>query len=196
MQNVLKFLKKLDTPLTYAIASLVAGLAFLLLPTLVLDILLVATGACVTLLAILHLAIDLAERGARPFLMLEVIRDIMFAVVGVSLCVLRSDISDTVCRLLGGIITLYTLFRLYKLSGVTEHERAWWAELIITIVIAVFGAWLMLFPVYSQIMTGVALLIVGAKFFIEAWKRKAPKKPKGGTDDNGDYYTDDFVDKT
>ena len=205
MQKPLDFLKKINNPLTYAIALCTVGLAFIILPNFVIDIVMMVIGALLIASAVLTIALSgEGTRGSLIDLFLRrgvLLRSLLVLILGIVLITVRSSVSETVLDVLGGVIGLYALFKLIHPSHSTASRNfLWWVRTVWLIILIFIGIVLFLFPIWPKITAGIAALAVGIKLIFDAVGRNKAAGEEGRSDDasgkSGDYYTDDFVDKS
>lgn len=193
-EKLLGFLKKLNTPLAYALLLAVAGLLLVILPEEVLSIFFVAAGFVVSAFAVSRLVVDSADRSRSFGYTLRIILDAALIALGFSLIFLRTALVAMLARALGFVMSAWAIYRIYLLSKIDSRGKSWGLKLASAIVFLVSGIALLAYPVYPNIMVGVALILIAAMFFTKI-KGFEPKEeePKG---EDGVYYTDDFVDKS
>ena len=210
MQNMREFFKKLNNPITYGIAFVVIGLAFILLPDMILDITITVIGALIFIFGLLNIIFIGREATAHPIVAIlgggTILIGIMQIIFGVSLMIVRSAVGGTVCDVLGVLIMLYAGFKLFKISLKSAyHGRNYRIELTLYSLLLAIGLFVLIFPLYPHITAGGALIAVGAKLLADAIATKYDKNGKSeapGSAENreklntGDYYTNDFVDKS
>lgn len=188
MKKIVNFLHKLNTPLFYAILSAVFGLAFLLLPVAVLDVLLVIVGITVTLAALVLLSdIDSSVRDTSYYLSL--VKGVAILIFGIVTAIARSALSRMLASSLGLYILIKALPTLVRLIVTTEPRGArWWKDIIICAVEVLLGLWMTVYPIYPKILTGIILIVLSIDTFISL---------KSGSSDSDDgYYEADFEDKS
>lgn len=193
MQKLFAFLKNLNTPLVYSLLLILFGALFIILPSEVLDILILIVGVALILLALVRLTITISDsRGGT--LSIDLITDILIGISGVALIAMQSSVAALVCRVLGVIIALYALVKLLRYSRAEEkRDIRFWLGASLYIALVVLGIWLGFFPLWPKVMTGIALLVLAAKFIYDEFERRRDAR---GRMENGAYYTDDFEDKT
>lgn len=193
MQKLFAFLKKLNTPLVYSLLLILFGALFIILPSEVLDILILIVGVALILLALVRLTITISDsRGGT--LSIDLITDILIGISGVALIAMQSSVAALVCRVLGVIIALYALVKLLRYSRAEEkRDIRFWLGASLYIALVVVGLWLGFFPLWPKVMTGIALLVLAAKFIYDEFERRRDAR---GRMENGAYYTNDFEDKT
>ena len=193
MQKLFEFLRKLNTPLAYAIALIIIGALFILLPSAVLDILILLFGVLLILFSLIRITIYVSDKrgGVISF---ELLTDILLGICGVALTSMQSGVTHLICRVLGLIISLYALAKLLRHSKTVQiRDRRFWLTAAVYIALVVVGLWLGFFPLWPKVMAGIAALILAGKFihdYIET------KRDAHGKMENGVFYTDDFEDKT
>ena len=204
------FFQKLNNPTTYGISFIIIGLAFILLPAFILDVTVAIIGALVFIFGLLNIIFIGREATANPLAAIlgggTVIKGAMQIIFGISLMLVRSAVSDTVCDVIGVIIMLYAAFKLFRISLRSAwHGRHYRLELTLYLILLAVGLFVLLFPLYPHITAGGALISIGAKLLTDAIAQYRDKKASRGNRDSsesggklntGDYYTDDFVDKS
>lgn len=193
MQKLFEFLKKLNTYPVYVTTLIIFGALFILLPSAVLDILILVLGVLVILFALVRITITVSD-NKRGTVSIKLIADILLGIAGVALTSMQSGVTHLICRVLGMIISLYALAKLFRHSkGAHTRDRKFWLTAALYIGLVVVGLWLGFFPIWPKVMAGIAALILAGKFihdYIET------KRDAHGKMENGVYYTDDFEDKT
>lgn len=198
MQNfkkkILGFLEKLNTPLAYAILLGVAGLLLIILPKEILSIFFIAAGVFVLAFAVSRLLVDTADKSQGFGYVFRIISDSLLIALGLALIFLRTTLLAMLARLIGAVMIAWAIYRIYLLSKVESREKKWGLRLASSIVLLVSGVALFAYPVYPDIMIGIALIILSFMFFTKIKKFEGMTDEQGNTD--GVYYTDDFVDKS
>ncbi len=195
MHKIIEFLKRINTPLALSIVLIIFGLSFVLLPEGVLDIAVAVIGAILLTFGIVLFATSGGSDGAvsRPSRR-DTALSVAIAIGGLALITMQSGVSVVICRVLGTVMLIYSALNLYKFNKThPERDGAFWWETITSSIIILLGAWLGFFPSFPRLMSGIALIAVGIKMLIGALR-----PPKRGSSDGakGDYYTDDFEDKS
>ena len=205
-----EFFKKINNPTTYGASFVIIGLAFILLPDMILDITITVIGALVFLFGLLNIIFIGREATANPIIAIlgggTILKGIIQIVFGVSLMIVRSAVGETVCDVLGVLIMLYAGFKLLKISlKYAYHGRNYRLELTLYSLLLAVGLFVLIFPLYPHITAGGALIAVGAKLLADAISTKYDKSGKSENPEStapheklntGDYYTNDFVDKS
>ena len=212
MKNVLFRLRKLNNPFTYSIAMCAAGLAFVILSKSILDLIILVVGGVISLLAIALIAAwafaPEKERGIPLIRHGAIIKSSILLLFGISIMLIRSSVSRTVCIILGIILSLYSVFRLSRPSRiVVERDFRWYLEGIVLVFFIFLGASIAIFPLWPKITAGIALLALGAKLLVDEIlirvkngkktrtraKKSAPGQKRSRPTN---IYSDDFVDKS
>ena len=210
MHKVRDFFKKLNNPLTFGITFALIGLAFILLPSAILDITVALIGAIVFLFGLFNIIFIGREATTNPLAALlgggALMKGIIEIVFGISLIIIRSAVGETVCDVLGVLIMLYSGFKLFRISiRSAYHGRHFRLELALYSILLAIGLFVLIFPLYPHATAGGALIALGAKLIADAVTRLRDKRQRegasqpaerGGKLNTGDYYTDDFVDKS
>lgn len=193
MQRLFEFLKKLNTPLVYSALLILFGALFIFLPSEVLDILILTLGVLMILLALVRLTVTVSNsRGGT--LSVELITDILIGIGGIALTAMQSSVAHLICRVLGVAIAIYALVKLIRHSKPEQkRDKRFWLGASVYIALVTAGLWLGFFPLWPQIMTGIALLVLAGKFIYDEVEKRRDAR---GKTENGTYYTDDFEDKT
>lgn len=192
MQRLFEFLKKLNTPLVYSALLILFGALFIFLPSEVLDILILTLGVLMILLALVRLTVTVSNsRGGT--LSVELITDILIGIGGIALTAMQSSVAHLICRVLGVAIAIYALVKLIRHSKPRQRDKRFWLGASVYIALVTAGLWLGFFPLWPQIMTGIALLVLAGKFIYDEVEKRRDAR---GKMENGTYYTDDFEDKT
>ena len=170
------FLKKLNNPITYAVAMCASGLAFIILPYGILDVSILILGALIsTLAACLIAAWALSpEDPDMPPLMRQgaIFKSSAMLAFGVMLMLVRSSISRSVCTILGILLALYSIFRLSRPSRNTvERGAAWYIEGVILVSLIMIGSLVSIIPFMPKLTAGIAMLAFGAKLIYDAATR-------------------------
>ena len=198
MQNfkkkLLEILKKLNTPLAYAILLAIAGLLLIILPEEVLEVFFIVAGILVSAFAVSRLVVDSADKNHSFGYTLRIIFDAALIALGFSLIFLRTALVAMLARSLGFVMAGWAIYRIYLLSKVDSRGQGWGLRLASAIVFLVCGIALLAYPIYPNIMVGVALILISAMFFTKIKKFEIKDDEVPGKD--GVYYTDDFVDKS
>ena len=208
MHKVQEFLRKLNNPVVYAIAFSIIGIAFIALPPEILDIAIAVIGAIILLFGMLNVAfigygepriifVSILRSGA-------LIRASVEMLFGLSLILIRSGVSERICDVLGILISLYSLYKLFRISIRFSRKNARTVlEIIAYMLLFGIGSFILIFPYYPRIMAGIAMLAIGAKLLTNILARSAGAPRDSDKPDTGsgrssgtDYYTDDFVDKS
>ena len=198
MRKLLTFLKKYDTPLSYGVVFLLFGAAFIFVPDMVLDWLVAIAGAFTVFVSAIKLAVLLDEhkRESRPFFPVEIIKAALLLFFGIMLLVLRSGFAEAICAVLGVYIVLCSGIHLFNASSapVSKRGKAWMFDIVLTVLLLLFGLWLTVYPLWPGVLVGITLIIFG----IELIAQESGKRKKEDKDSHGDgvYYTDDFEDKS
>ena len=193
-EKLLGFFKKLNTPLTYSILLALAGLLLIFLPDDVLSIFFIAAGIVVCAFAISRLVVDTTDRGHTFGYTLRIIFDAALIALGFSLIVLRTALIAMLARSLGFVMAGLAIYRIYRLSKIDARGQGWGLRLASSIVFLVCGIALLAYPIYPNIMVGIALILIAAMFFTKI-KKFEVNDGEFQTKD-GVYYTEDFVDKS
>ena len=207
MKNIANLLRKLNNPLAYSSVMCAAGVAFIALPSGVLDIVILALGAIICLARVSLIAASaLAPYDDDEIPLMRhasVLKASLMLLFGISLMLVRSSVSRPVCITLGVLLALYSLFRLSRPSRSTpERGAGWYIEGIILIALALLGALVAVFPLYPTITAGVAMLAFGAKLTYDALEEKVKRRratrsaKKADRKRPGDVYSTDFTDKS
>ena len=195
MEKLLESIRKFDTPLLWGIASLLFGILFILLPSSVLDIILLITGILVIILSLLRLISLLATpKRTVPFVISVVLNALIFF-FGISLSMARSDYAHSICTTLGVYLSVLSFFRLvtsYR-TPAEARGRSWWVDTVIACLMLAVGLWLVIYPVWPKILAGVALIVLSAEFFIRTAKRSASS---GIAEAARDVFEGSFVDRS
>lgn len=198
MQNegdkVLELLKKLNTPLALPIILGIIGVLFIVLPISILEIVFVIVGIGLLIFSVAKLAINAKEKQSGVFHTIKIVRDALLISLGFAMVFWRSALLSMLCRIVGGIISAFSGYKIYGLTRHNEkRDTRWGFTLAFTIVLMVVGISLFSYPIFPDIMIGIALVILSVRLILDA------KKKDGKENDNADdgvYYTDDFVDKS
>ena len=106
----------------------------------------------------------------------------------------RSALLSMLCRIVGGILTAFSGYKIHTITKNNENrDTRWGFNLAFTIVLMVVGISLFSYPIFPDIMIGIALVILSVRLILDAKKKD---KTENGAADDGVYYTDDFVDKS
>jgi len=196
MQKFLNYLNKFNTPPVYGIICLVFGICFIALPDIVTDILIAIAGVLVILVSVMKLTLLLSKKGGGPFYTLEIIKVALYIFFGVTLISVGSNIAGSITSMFGVYLAVTSGIKIYSLT----HERSfdkdkdWWIETVTSILLLVFGLWLLIYPAFPKIMSGVALIILGIKFLSPIISKK--KNANRPYYDGKHIYTDDFTDRS
>lgn len=210
MHKVRDFFKKLNNPLIHGITFVIIGLAFILLPLSILDVTVAVIGAVVFIFGLFNIIFIGREAAANPLIAIfgggALMRGIIEIVFGISLILIRSAVGETVCDVLGILIMLYSGFKLLRISiRSAYHGTHYRLELALYSILLAIGLFVLIFPLYPHATAGGALIAVGAKLIADSVTAIRDKKDgksasttveRGGKLNTGDYYTDDFVDKS
>ena len=198
MKKFLSFLKKHDTPLTYGVIFLVFGAAFIFVPEPVLDWLIAIAGAFVIFVSAVKLGVLLDEhkKETHPFFAAEVIKDALLLFFGIMLIVLRSGFAEAICAVLGVYILLTSAIHLYNASNapLSRRGKSWVFDIVLSVLLILFGLWLIVYPLWPRVLVGITLIIFGAELVGQASTLK--KEEKKDRLEDGIYYTDDFTDRS
>lgn len=193
-EKITNILKKLNTPLAYAIILAIAGAILIIFPESVLSIFFIIAGAIVLAFSVSRLAIDAGENKAGLGYVFKIVTDSLFVALGLALIFWRTALLSMLCRTIGIAMTFWSIYKLYRLSKVEDRSKNRWAlKLAATIILLVVGIALLAYPIYPDIMVGIALIVIAARLLIDT-KRKSDTNADNAED--GVYYTDDFVDKS
>ena len=109
--------------------------------------------------------------------------------------ILRSGFAEAICAALGLYIVITSALRLYRASGVipSRRNKSWLADVILSVLLIIFGLWLMIYPLWPGVMVGTTLTVFGIELIGQASTSNTKRKEE--TDD-GIYYVDDFKDKS
>ena len=210
MQIIKKFIKKLDNPLVYGALIFLVGVAFIVLPEDILDIPIIIAGAVISLVGLTLALLPLGERqeGVISSLRmgLAMAKGGVIALLGVSLIIVRSGVSETVCDVLGVCIALWCATRLFRPSHLfRERSTLWFVESIAYVIFALGGLVILIFPLWPKLTAGIAILAVGAWLIydgIRAMIQTGKAKPRDGEMGKAyvtrgkDVYSSDFIDRS
>lgn len=195
--KVLNFLKKLNTPLTYAITSALFGVALLCLPSGALSVLFILCGTILTFFGVVGLVVVANDSDRSIFRRIGIVKYGLLTAVGVSLAITRTYISPPLCHALGLGIAVWSAVHIYILYHTREpRDVKYYIDTILTSALAIFGVLLLITPTYLYILTGVALLLLSAKLIFDMCIARANTNKGTEAKDDGIYYVDDFVDKS
>lgn len=205
MEKLAFAFKKLNSPIVYAAAACASGIAFIALPSELLDIVILALGALISLISVCALSAwafakdtgevsPLARRGA-------LLKSSLMLLFGISLMLVRSSVSRSVCTTLGILLVLYSLFRLCRPARTTLIRKAsWYIEGIVLVFLILLGATVAIIPFWPKITAGVALLAFGLKLVCDmvpnAIKKRGNRAKRQTKSSPCDIYSTDFVDKS
>lgn len=195
-EKIANILRKLNTPLAYAIVSAVSGAALILLPAAALTILFAIIGAALLIFGAIGLTLECVERNGGIFHTLAIIKYALIIMAGGSMIFRGVYLLIPFSRILGAGLLLFTIVHLRSLYYNRGNGFIYYADTALTALLAVAGALLILTPHSHSIFAGAALLLLSIKLFFDIWRtrRKRSADKDNGTD--GVYYVDDFVDKS
>ncbi len=213
MQKLKKIIKNLTSTIVCASALTVIGIAFIILRGVPLDVVIIAVGSYFALAGILGIIATLLGADHSPITSLfgygAIFKSSLTLFFGISMIAVRSAAPGILCNFLGGIVTVYSLFKLARPSHrLAPRTREWYIESVVYSVLSIFGLFVMLIPVWPYTLAGISMLLLGGKWlYDEILKYTKTKKSaksstrvgpsRGKTKGNGgDIYTNDFVDKS
>lgn len=192
--KILNFFEKLNRPETYGVLCILFGVAFLFLPAAALDVLLLVAGLSVTAAGIVRLSVVFSDRDGSVFFGVKIIREAILIFLGVSVAIIRTGLTRTVVSGLGIYVAVWSVLRLISVVSVPRvaKDREWWCATILSVILIVLGLWMAIYPIYTNILTGVALIVKGIELIT---KGKRGKKGGGSNDGSStDYISTDFRD--
>ena len=205
MQKLLNFLKKLAHPIPSSALLCAAGVSFIVIPSALLDVVILVIGALIAALGISIItacAVE-SERGLGLVRYGGIFRGSLILLLGVSLMIMRSGVSSWVCTVLGILLTLYGIFKLSRPGRIViDRSAGWYVETVVLVVIIILGVAIAIFPEYPKVTAGVAMLVFGLKMLSDAIikitksRGNTPPRVKKSRKIKEDYYTTDFVDKS
>ena len=110
--------------------------------------------------------------------------------------VLRSGFAEAVCTLLGIYIVFCSAVHLFNSTSIPSYKRgkAWVFDVFLSILLILFGLWLIVYPLWPSVLVGVTLIAFGLELIGQA---SSLRKRDGKSDSEKQvYYTDDFEDKS
>lgn len=207
MKKLAGLLKKLNSPITYGVATCAAGLAFIILPEALLDTVILILGAAIALVATCLIAVWAFDPRSEELSLLArhgaIIKSSLLLLFGSGLMLVRSSVSRPVCIILGILLALYSIFRLSRPGrSIVERSVGWYAEGIALVLFIFLGAVVVILPFWPKVTAGVAMVAFGGKLLFDSIVKgvknrkdthprvkKSPKK-------RADIYTTDFIDKS
>ena len=213
MQNIRAFITKATSITTYSIALVIVGIAFIALRGTALDVSLIVVGAAFALVGMSGIILTLLAPDHAPISSLfgygAILRSSVALLFGILLITVRSAIPSVVCNALGAALIFYSLFRIARpLHRLAPRTREWYIESIIYSVLAVYGLFMVLFPLWPNVIGGIAMVLVGAKWIYDDLRKhkSGNKSGKNSTrvspsrrpskKNGSDIYSNDFIDKS
>lgn len=195
--KALNFLKKLNTPLTYAIISATFGLALLFLPDGALSVLFILCGVILAFFGTVGLWVVIRGDDRSIFQRIGIVKYGLLTAVGVSLAITRTYISPVLCHALGLGIAIWSAVRIYTLYHTKgQRDAKYYIDTILTSTLAIFGVLLFITPTNLYLFSGIALILLSAKLIFDMCMARAKASNNRKSGDDGVYYVDDFVDKS
>jgi len=184
--------ERLREPLVLGIITAVAGVAFIVSPMSVLSWILRIVGALLLLLEIFRISDIVRAIKRDAVFVVALFSEIMITLL--ALVLLFTPISAL--RFLSTAIGLYlAVTSAMAIYAVARERVRFGVGTVISIITAVLGLWLVIYPVSLSdiigIFIGVALIIKGCILIVEGLPKEREKKKN-----DRDYYSDDFVDKS
>ena len=208
------FIAKLTSPIVYASALAIAGILLIFLSGTALDIAAAILGGIIAVIAIVGIITTILSADHAPILSLfgypVILKCSVALLFAGALIAIRSTVSELSCNILGMLLTLYSFVKIARPSHrLAPRTREWYITSVLYSILAIYGVFMIFFPLWQGGIIGIALVLLGAKWiYTEIRKLKSrsntPKKPtrvrtspKNNTrNGGGTFYTDDFVDKT
>lgn len=196
MRKMLEWVRKFNTPLYYGIICAVFGIAFIALPLtspVALDILIIVAGVAAIVIGVLMVAeLDTPDRGLSYYL--AVAKTIGFIALGVFLITARSALATHFCFVFGVYMILRALPSFIKsILFPATTTVAWWVRLVLLIFEITLGAWLIFYPRWPHILSGIMLLLIAVDLLVKHYKKD---RPASTTTRDGTLYDLDFEDKS
>lgn len=187
--------QKLREPLWAGIITAAAGVALALFPIDLLSWILRAIGLLLLVLEAFRI-IDVFKIKTRDAVFFTtLISEITVALLALILLTAPLDALRTLAVAVGIYLTVTSALAIYRAYRIGGRGAAFIGSTVLSIVTAVAGVWLIIYPasLYSfiGISLGIALIIKGALLIIDGMIADRSVKK-----DNRDYYSDDFVDKS
>ena len=192
-EKLTNILRKLNTPLAYAITSAIAGLLLILLPQTALAILLAIIGVIFLAFGVLGIIAESSEEYIGIFRTIALIKYTLIVIAGACMVFRGQYLLIPFCRILGAGILLYTIVHLRALYFLRGKEATFYIDTILSVILTIAGVLLILTPHSHAIFAGAALLLLSAKLFFDIFGKG--KRGKSNASE-GVYYVDDFVDKS
>ena len=188
--------QRLREPLFAGLITVLGGLAIALFPLEILSWVLRIVGALLLVLQIFRIVetVRLAVRDGA--FVLSLISDGAVALLGFILLVSPLNALQTLATLIGVYLAVTSGIAIYRAARLGGRGAAFIVSTVLSILTAVVGVWLVIYPAslygFIGIFIGIALIIKGLLLIVEGIVTgDGPKKNNGG-----DYYSDDFVDKS
>ena len=195
MRKIIDALKRIDTPLLWGIVCAVFGLAFILVPSSVLDWVLLAVGIPLLLMGVIRLIDSIsAPRYSMVVYVISIVQSAFIVLLGLSLITSRTGVAVSVCSCLGayiGFSSVLTIIRCTRASA-DRRDKVWYTEMTFAIILATFAFWISFFPTWPKQLAGVALLLVSAEFFLHV----ARPGRRSISDSARDVFEGSFTDRS
>ena len=191
--------EKLREPLIAGIATIIAGLVFIIFTEGVLAWTLRIIGALLLIVEVVRLVElwKLSRVGAH--VMAAVLSEAMVALLALVLVVAPVGALHALSIGIGIYMAVSAAMSLYRASQYRGKRRAgFWVSTAMAILMAIAGIWLVVYPASlygaAGIFIGVALIVKGISIIIDGALDKGDKEKN---EKSSDYYSDDdFVDKS
>ena len=172
MKKILAFLEKINTPLCYSILAGVFGLAFLLLPSIALDILLIVSGVALIFVGVIKVvSLDIKNRTLEYYFSLGV--GLCIIGFGILLVSSRQNAGALPARAVGIYILIRAAIEAYRLlTRDVERNLKWGISLSLYILECIAALTLALLPVPARYMTGAILLVICLDLVFRIFKKK------------------------
>lgn len=197
MKNKIEaILNALDCERVYGILLAIIGIACLVFSSfapIVLDVVTVTVGIFLLLFATARSIMHIANGRRELTFFAHLMKEALLIFIGISLIILRSNFASTICTVLGIYMIIRSVIAIILTVGVgtkealTPMEKG---EIAVSIVLIILGLLMIIFPRFSNLLTGIILTLNGFELVIKS----APHKTDGKKDNY--YITDQFVDKS
>ncbi len=194
--KILNMLRKLNTPLAYAIFSAVFGLALLFLPDGAVAILFMVCGVILALFGTMGIIVTASDKDT-VFRTIGIIKHALLIAIGISLYLTRTYISPPLCHAIGLGIAVWSLVQIYSIHHKSGTRDAfYYIDVVISSILAILGVLLLITPTYLHILAGITLLLLSIKLAFNIYQKRREKGNHRQDGENGVYYINDFVDKS
>ena len=196
--------QKLREPLWAGIITVAAGVALAFFPLELLSWVLRAIGLLLLAIEIFRV-VDLFRLTARDTVFFtSLISEIAVGLLALILLITPLNALRTLAFTVGIYLAATSALAIYRAYRVGGRGAAFISSTALSIVTAIAGVWLIIYPStlynFIGIFLGIALIIKGALLIIEGTTADGAKRKSKGHDkrknNDRDYYSDDFVDKS